>query len=77
MPGVVVILFNHLFNSITMSYKIIDIEGIGEVFAEKLSQAGVTTTEELLEHGKQPWAIGKEIERMVEQAKELPPVVEY
>lgn len=35
-----------------MSYKIIDIEGVGEVFAEKLSQVGVKTTEELLERGK-------------------------
>lgn len=32
-----------------MSYKIIEIEGIGEVYAEKLIAAGVKTTEELLE----------------------------
>lgn len=32
-----------------MSYKIIDIEGIGEVYAEKLIAVGVKTTEDLLE----------------------------
>lgn len=32
-----------------MSYKIIDIEGIGEVYAEKLIAAGVKTTDDLLE----------------------------
>lgn len=32
-----------------MSYKIIEIEGIGDVYAEKLTSAGVKTTEELLE----------------------------
>ena len=32
-----------------MSYKIIDIEGIGEVYAEKLNAAGVKTTDDLLE----------------------------
>lgn len=32
-----------------MSYKIIEIEGIGEAYAEKLTSAGVKTTEELLE----------------------------
>lgn len=32
-----------------MSYKIIEIEGIGEVYADKLSAAGVKTTEELLD----------------------------
>lgn len=135
-----------------MSYKIDEIEGIGGAYAEQLAQAGVTTTEQLLDCGKTPkgrdelaertgisrklilkWvnhadlfrikgvagqfaelleAAGvdtvkelrhrvpanlyaklvetndaknlcnrvpseKEIERMVEQAKELPPVVEY
>ena len=135
-----------------MSYKIDEIEGIGGAYAEKLAQAGVTTTEQLLDCGKTPkgrdelaeqtgishklilkWvnhadlfrikgvagqfaelleAAGvdtvkelrhrvpanlyvklvetndaknlcnrvpseKEVERMVEQAKELPPVVEY
>lgn len=34
-----------------MSYKIIDIEGIGEVYAAKLTQAGIETTEALLEKG--------------------------
>ena len=31
-----------------MSYKIIDVEGIGEVYAAKLQDAGVNTTEDLL-----------------------------
>jgi len=34
-----------------MATKIIEIEGIGPVFAEKLSKAGVTTIEGLLEKG--------------------------
>ena len=32
-----------------MSYKVIDIEGIGEVYADKLTAAGVKTTDDLLE----------------------------
>ncbi|MDE5800716.1 MAG: DUF4332 domain-containing protein [Paramuribaculum sp.] len=32
-----------------MSYKIIEIEGIGEVYADKLIAAGVKTTDQLLE----------------------------
>lgn len=32
-----------------MGYKIIDVEGIGEVYAAKLNEAGVKTTEDLLE----------------------------
>ncbi|MDI4667052.1 DUF4332 domain-containing protein [Xanthobacter autotrophicus] len=40
-----------------MSYPIIDIEGIGAVFAEKLkSAAGITTTDALLEKAKSPKA---------------------
>ena len=35
-----------------MAHKIIDIEGIGAVYAEKLKAAGVKTTEELLERCK-------------------------
>ena len=31
-----------------MAYKIIDVEGIGPVFAEKLQAAGIKTTEDLL-----------------------------
>ena len=31
-----------------MGYKIIDVEGIGPVYAEKLQEAGVKTTEDLL-----------------------------
>ncbi len=34
--------------------KIIDIEGIGEKYAEKLQKAGVRTTDTLLEKGKTP-----------------------
>lgn len=36
-------------NLITMSYPIAQIEGIGEVYAEKLKAAGIKTVEELLE----------------------------
>ena len=32
-----------------MSYKIIDIEGVGEVYAEKLTAAGIKKVEDLLE----------------------------
>ncbi|MBQ9640182.1 MAG: DUF4332 domain-containing protein [Bacteroidaceae bacterium] len=32
-----------------MAYKIIDIEGVGEVYAEKLIAAGITKVDELLE----------------------------
>ncbi len=32
-----------------MSYKVIDIEGVGEAYAEKLSKAGINTAEEYLE----------------------------
>jgi predicted flap endonuclease-1-like 5' DNA nuclease len=35
-----------------MSYKIIDVEGIGDVYAAKLTEAGINTVEELLEKGK-------------------------
>ena len=31
-----------------MNYKIVDIEGIGEVYAEKLIAAGITSTDDLL-----------------------------
>jgi len=37
-----------------MSYPIIDIEGIGPVFAEKLTAAGIRTTGALLEQAKDP-----------------------
>ncbi|WP_029555033.1 DUF4332 domain-containing protein [Xanthobacter sp. 91] len=37
-----------------MSYPIIEIEGVGAVFAEKLKAAGITTTEGLLERAKSP-----------------------
>ena len=33
---------------------IIDIEGIGPVYTEKLSEAGIKTTETLLEKGSTP-----------------------
>lgn len=35
-----------------MAYKIIDIQGIGPVYAEKLIAVGVTTVPQLLERGK-------------------------
>ncbi len=34
--------------------KIIDIEGVGEVYAQKLQDAGIKTVEDLLEHGATP-----------------------
>jgi predicted flap endonuclease-1-like 5' DNA nuclease len=34
-----------------MSYKIEEIEGIGETYGRKLRERGITTTGELLEHG--------------------------
>ena len=37
-----------------MAYKIVDIEGIGPVYAEKLIAAGIITVNQLLETGKTP-----------------------
>lgn len=37
-----------------MAYKIIDIQGIGPVYAEKLIAAGIQTVPQLLEKGKTP-----------------------
>lgn len=37
-----------------MSYKIIDIQGVGEKFAQELEKAGVKTPEALLEAGANP-----------------------
>ena len=37
-----------------MDYKIIDVEGIGEVYAAKLKEVGINTVEELLEAAKKP-----------------------
>ena len=37
-----------------MAYKIIDIQGVGEVYAEKLIAAGIETIDDLLEKGKTP-----------------------
>jgi len=37
-----------------MSYKIIDVQGIGDVYAAKLVEAGINTVEELLEAAKKP-----------------------
>ena len=34
-----------------MSYKLHEVEGIGAAYAEKLSQAGLATTDHLLEKG--------------------------
>ena len=45
--------FNHYTNKtkVTMAYKIIDIQGIGPVFAEKLIALGIDTDKKLLEAG--------------------------
>lgn len=37
-----------------MNYKIVDIEGIGEVYAEKLIAAGITSTDDLLDKCANP-----------------------
>ena len=37
-----------------MAYKIIDIQGVGPVYAEKLIAAGIETVPQLLEKGKTP-----------------------
>lgn len=37
-----------------MNYKIIDVEGIGEVYSKKLIDAGINTVEELLQKGAKP-----------------------
>ncbi len=37
-----------------MTYKVIDIEGVGEVYAEKLIAAGINTDAELLEKCAKP-----------------------
>ena len=37
-----------------MDYKIIDIQGVGPVYAEKLISAGIQTVSQLLEKGKTP-----------------------
>lgn len=37
-----------------MDYKIIDIEGVGEVYAERLKAAGIDTAAKLLEYGATP-----------------------
>ena len=48
------IFFNHLINNKIMAYKIIDIQGIGEVYAAKLIAVGIETVPQLLEKGKTP-----------------------
>ena len=37
-----------------MAYKIIDVEGIGEVYSKKLIEAGIDTVDELLEKCAKP-----------------------
>lgn len=37
-----------------MSYKIIDVEGIGEIYAKKLTDAGINNVEDLLEKCAKP-----------------------
>ena len=41
-------------NTNFMNYKIIDVEGIGEVYSKKLIEAGIENIEALLEKGKKP-----------------------
>lgn len=41
-------------NILTMNYKIIDVEGIGDVYAKKLIDADINTIEELLEKCAKP-----------------------
>lgn len=47
----IVTLFIHFNTQTTMSYKVIDIEGVGEAYARKLTQAGIETVSQLLEAG--------------------------
>ena len=37
-----------------MAYKIIDIQGVGDVYAQKLTAAGIITVDDILEKGKTP-----------------------
>ena len=37
-----------------MNYKIIEVEGIGEVYGKKLTEVGIDTIEDLLEKGRKP-----------------------
>ncbi len=37
-----------------MAYKIVDVEGIGEVYGKKLVEAGIKTVDDLLENCKKP-----------------------
>ena len=53
-----------------MTYKIIDIQGIGPVYAEKLIAAGIETVDQLLEAGKTPKG-RKELEEKTEIAGKL------
>ena len=53
-----------------MVYKIIDIEGVGEVYAEKLIAAGIKDTDALLEKCAKP-AGRKELEKETEIAGKL------
>lgn len=42
----------NLYQTTTMPYKVIDIEGIGQNYAEKLNKLGIMTTSDLLEKGR-------------------------
>ena len=53
-----------------MVYKIIDIEGVGEVYAEKLIAAGIKDTDALLEKSAKP-AGRKELEKETEISGKL------
>ena len=54
----------------TMAYKIIDIEGVGEVYAEKLIAAGINTPEQLLAKCAAPKG-RKELEEVTEISGKL------
>lgn len=53
-----------------MAYKIIDIEGVGDVYAEKLQAAGINTVDELLERCCTPKG-RKELEEATEISGKL------
>lgn len=44
-------MFTFYFLTDTMPYKVIDIEGIGPTYAEKLGRIGINTTSDLLQYG--------------------------
>ena len=53
-----------------MAYKIIDIEGVGDVYAEKLQAAGIKTVDDLLDRCADPKG-RKELEEATEISGKL------